>query len=159
MAELAPAFRDLDELKCEVDRAPDAASPACSLKIEQAEDEIAEVGRGERDIDKLFSAEQEAMFAAYGPAVGWDQLTALGPIPARTWTIRTELLPEKVTAELWYMPDGSQTLELSMKVALADGDDGMTKLLDFVDDRGLSLADEQESKTQRALQAFVGAGR
>jgi len=74
------------------------------------------------------------------------------------WTIRTDALPEKATAELWYMPDGGQVLELSMKVAVDDADDAMTELVTFVDGRGLGLDTEQESKTRRALEAFVAAG-
>ena len=54
------------------------------------------------------------------------------------------------------MPDGTQVLELSMKVDAADADEGMDDLLDFVDDRGLALANDQESKTLRALEALAG---
>jgi hypothetical protein len=157
-AALAPQFRTLDGLKCEIDRSPDKATPSCSLKADQDEGEIAAVAAGERAIDQLFSSEQEAMFAAHGPAVPWDQLKILGPIRARVWTITTDALPEKVTAELWYMPDGSQTLELSMKVDNADAEAHMGSLIDFVEDKGLALDKEQESKTRRALEAFVAAG-
>lgn len=157
LADLAPQFRALDGLKCELDRSSTSTTSSCSLKVDQDEGEIAAVGGGERTIDKLFSSEQEALLAEHGPAVAWDQLYRFGPIAARVWTIRTEELPEKVTAELWYMPDGTQTLELSMKVKVEDGDDGMMDLLDFVAARGLGLAAEQESKTRRALAAFLAA--
>jgi hypothetical protein len=156
LADLATQFRTLDGLKCEVDRLPDTATPSCSLKVEQDSGEIAAVGRGERDIDQLFSSEQEAMFATYGPAIDWSSLAALGPIRARVWTLRSDALIDKVTAELWYMPDGSQTLELSMKVDTDDAELGMAELIDFVEDRGLSLDKEQESKTRRALEALAG---
>jgi hypothetical protein len=63
-----------------------------------------------------------------------------------------------VTAELWYMPDGTQTLELSMKVKLEDTDAGMAALQAFVARRGLALATSQQSKTRRALEAFAAAG-
>jgi hypothetical protein len=155
LAALAPEFRALDGLKCELDRLLDKATPSCSLTVEQAAGEIAAVDRGERAIDKLFSSEQEQLLATYGPVVGWDQLAELGPIFARVWTLRSDTLPEKVTAELWYMPDGGQTLKLSMKVAVADADAGMADLLDFVDERGLACDGEQESKTRRALEALV----
>jgi hypothetical protein len=155
--DLAEEFRTLDGLKCEIDRLPDTATPSCSLKVEQDEDEIAAVGRGTRDIDQLFSSEQEAMFAAYGPAIAMNELYALGPVRARVWTLRSDELPEKVTAELWYMPDGAQTLELSMKVAADDAEAGMAELLDFIEDRGLQLDKEQESKTRRALEALVAS--
>ncbi|HEY5928036.1 MAG TPA: hypothetical protein VIV11_40395 [Kofleriaceae bacterium] len=155
--DLSEEFRVLDDMKCELDRLPDTATPSCSLKIDQDEGEIASVARGERTLDKLYSSEQEALFAAYGPAIGLDELATLGPIRARVWTLRSDELPEKVTAELWYLADGSQTLELSMKVDAADQDDGMADLLDFVEDRGLHLDKEQESKTRRALELLIDA--
>jgi len=157
--QLAPQFRALDDLKCEIDRLPDTETPSCSLKIKQDEGEIAAVGRGTHAIDQLFSSEQEAMFAAYGPAIPLVALRALGPIHVRVWTLRSEELPEKLTAELWYMPDGAQTLELSMKVDTDDADSGMAKLLHFIDDRGLTLDKEQESKTRRALEALVATAQ
>jgi hypothetical protein len=157
LGDLALQFRTLDGLKCEVDRLPDTATPACSLKVEQGDGEIAAVGQGDRDIDKLFSSEQEAMYATYGPAVAWTDLAALGPIRARVWTLRSDALMDKATAELWYMPDGTQTLELSMKVDSDDAEVGMAELLDFIDDRGLMLDKEQESKTRRALEALAGS--
>lgn len=153
--DLEPQFRVLDGLKCELDRLPAAATPSCSLKVEQDKGEIAEVGRGDRAIDKLFSSEQEALFAAYGPPLAISTLAPLGPIRARVWTLATSALMDDVTAELWYMPDGSQTLELSMKVDDGDAELGMAELIDFVEDRGLALDTEQESKTRRALEALA----
>jgi hypothetical protein len=155
LADLDTQFRALDGLKCEIDRSPDTATSACSLKVEQDEGEIADVGGGDRAIDKLFSSEQEAMLAAHGPAIGWDALVPLGPIQARVWTLRSDELLDKVTAELWYMPDGTQTLELSMKVDGEDAELGMAELIDFVEGRGLMLDKEQESKTRRALEALA----
>lgn len=153
--QLGAGFRTLDGLKCEIDRSPDNESSACSLKVAQDEGEIDDVYDGVREVDKLFSAEQEELFATYGPAVGWDELFIFGPIPARVWTITTSALPDKLTAELWYLPDATQMLELSMKVDAGDADDAMDDLLDFIDARGLDLAAEQESKTRRALEAFL----
>lgn len=155
LGELNAEFRALDDLKCEIDRDPDSESTACSLKADQEEGAIADVGDRLRQLRVLFTSEQEAMFAAHGPGLGMTELERLGPIPARVWTIRSGELPEKVTAELWYMPSGGQVLELSMKVDAADADDGMADLLDFIDDRDLSLATDQESKTRRALLAFT----
>jgi len=153
--QLARAFRTLDELKCETDRDITKATPACSLGADQDEGEIVAVDAGERAIDQLYSSEQEDLLATYGPDVALDGLVALGPIPARVWTVRSHDLPAKLTAELWYMPDGTQSLELSMRVDTADADDGQDDLLGFVDDRGLDLSADQESKTRRALDSFA----
>ena len=151
-----PRWFAVDGFKCEVDRVLDRDTPSCSLTATQDDGEIDDVGDGDREIDKLFSDEQEQLLAEYGPTVDWGGLVALGPISARVWTIRTDALPEKVTAELWYMPDGAQVLEMSMKVPVADADGGMTELADWVDDRDLRLAKEQETKTRRALELLTG---
>jgi len=156
MSQLETRFRSLDDLKCEIDRDPDSESTACSLKSDVGEEHIADVGAYLRQVRGLFSAEQEDMLAAHGPGLTPTDCERLGPIPARVWTIETDALPKKLTAELWYMPDGGQVLELSMKVDAADADDGMDALLDFVDGRGLDLDAVQGSKTKRALDALAG---
>ena len=153
--ELDSALATNDDLKCELDRDPDGATSACSLKVDQEEGQIDEVAAGERQLRTLFSSEQELMYAAHGPGISMTELEPLGPIPARVWTLRTDEVSEKVTAELWYMPDGSQVLELSTKVDLEDADDAMDDLLDFVADRDIDLDATQESKTKRALLGFV----
>lgn len=156
--DLASRFVGLDDLKCEVDRSVASESTACSLKATQDDGEITEVAAGSRELDKLFSSEQEDMFATYGPAIGFADLMLLGPIPARVWTVKSSALPDKLTAELWYLPNSTQVLELSLKVPVDEADDAMDDLLDFVTGRGLDLADEQESKTRRALETFLAAG-
>jgi hypothetical protein len=153
--ELDDELRANDDMKCEIDRDPDGATSACSLKIEQAEGQIDDVVAGDRQLRVLFSAEQEYMFDVHGPGLAMSELVPLGPIPARVWTLRTDEVPEKVTAELWYMPDGSQVLELSTKVDVDDADDAMDDLLDFVSDRDIDLDATQESKTKRALEGFA----
>lgn len=154
--DLDPSWLELEGFKCELDRLPDRETPSCSLTVAQDAGEIDDVGDGDRAIDKLFSADQEALLEAYGPAVEWDELWPLGPIAARVWTLRSDALPAKLTAELWYLPDATQVLEVSMKVPVADGDDGMVSLLELMGELDLAVATEQETKTLRALEQLVG---
>ena len=155
-SDIDPSWLELEGFKCEVDRSIDHETSSCSYTVAQDAGEIDAVGDGDRDIDKLFSSEQEDFLWSYGPYPWWSELDALGPIEARVWTIDTDALPDKVTAELWFMPDGSEVLELSMKVPVDDGDDGMDALVDFTDERGLDLDADQESKTRRALESLSG---
>jgi hypothetical protein len=157
-AAVDPGWLELDGFKCELDRSIERATSSCSLTAAQDDDEIDEVGDGERAIDKLFSEDQEALLAGYGPGLDWEALAPLGPIRARVWTLRTDDLPAKLTAELWYLADGSQVLELSMKVPVDDGDDGLDALLGWLDEVGLDLAADQESKTRRALELYSATG-
>jgi len=154
--QLEPRFRTLDDLKCEIDRDPDGEAMSCSLKNDVDEGQIADVGDHLRQVRTLFSSDQEDLLATHGPGLTPTACDRLGPIFARVWTMETDELPKKATAELWYMPDGSQVLELSMKVAATDADDGMTALLEFVSDRELDLATAQDSKTKRALMSLTG---
>ena len=154
--EVDASWFDVEGFKCEIDRLVAAETPTCSLTVVQDESEIEEVGAGERTIDKLFSAEQEQLLAEYGPGLGWEELVPLGPIDARTWTVSSNALSAKVTAELWYMPDDSQVLEVSMKVPVDDAEDGQAELAEWLADRGLDLATEQETKTRRALESLTG---
>jgi hypothetical protein len=154
-ADLAPEFAALDDMKCELDRDIDSETWSCSLKGDLDEGQIDGVGAGDHQIRTLFDSHQEGLFAAYGAGTTWWDVQPLGPIPARVWTIRSAEVPEKVTAELWYMPDGTQVLEFSMKVPVNDADAGMNALLDFIAGRGLGLSTAQESKTRRALESFT----
>lgn len=153
--QLEPRFRVLDDLKCEIDRDLDNESMACSLKDDVAEGQIADVGDHLRQVRTLFSSTQEDMLATHGPGLTPTDCERLGPIFARVWTIETEELPKKVTAELWYMPEGGQVLELSMKVAQEDADEGMEALLEFIDTRDLDLDASSDSKTKRALTSLT----
>jgi len=149
--------RGLPGLKCEHDRSATHDTPSCSLTAEQARGEIDAVGDGDRRIDQLFSSDQEDLIAGYGPGLGWAELGALGPIPAKVWTLRTDELPSQATAELWDLPDASELLELSIKVGLDDGDAAMAELEDFIAARGLALDPAQETKTRRALELLRDA--
>jgi hypothetical protein len=153
--DIDPRWLAVDGMKCEIDRLVDRETPSCSLTVAQDAGEIDDVADGQRDIDKLFSPEQEELLAEHGPAVPWSELSPLGPIPARVWTLRTSALPAKLGAELWYLPDGNQVLELSLKVPVDDGDDAMDALLALCDDLDLPLATDQETKTRRALELLA----
>ena len=69
MNELATRFRSLDDLKCEIDRDLDSESMACSLKADQVEGQIVDVGAGLHQVRTLFSSEQEDLIATHGPGL------------------------------------------------------------------------------------------
>ena len=153
-SDLPSSLLDAAGLKCEIDQTPAHASSACSLTVKRDEGLIDDVGDGDRGLPSLFSSLQEEMYALDG-TIELSALADLGPIAARVWTVHTHALPENMTAELWELPDGSQSLELSMRVAAVDAQDGMAELLAFIADHDLALDPDQESKTKRALEAFT----
>lgn len=151
-------FLELDDFECETDRLLDRAVPSCKLSAEQDTGEIDEVAGGERDISQLFSSEQEDFFAWASPAgPDMDDLLDLGPVDAWVWKLSTRRLPATMTAELWVLPDGTQVLELSMRVPEDDAEDGMEELLDYLEGRGIVIGETQETKTRLTLEYFSAA--
>lgn len=148
-----PAWFEEDGFKCELDASPASQVSSCSFTSEQEEDQIEEAADGERDIDTLFSSGQEDFLAAFGPPSPWEDLVPFGAIDALVWKLESDDLPGALTAEHWDLGAG-QMLELSMKVDLAGAGDQMDELLAWLDDRGIPLSAEQESKTRRALEAL-----
>lgn len=153
--EVDPAWFEDGGFKCELDASPAAEVSSCSYTTEQEEDQIEEVADGERDLDTLFSSEQEEFLAAYGPPyLDLAELTPLGPIDALVWKLETEDLPASLTAEHWQLP-GTDMLELSIKVGADERTERMDELLSWLADQDVRLSAEQESKTRRALAALL----
>ncbi len=81
----------------------------------------------------------------------------LGPVDTQRWKFRVaDLDDDKLTVELWQMPDGGILMELSIKVDLEGSEAAMEALLDYVDGLGVSLDDAQTTKTRRVLTFFAG---
>ena len=148
-----PAWFEDSGFKCELDASPVASTSSCSYTTEQDEDQIEEAADGERDLDTLFSSEQEDFLAVHGPLFDWDQLTPFGPVDALVWKVESDLLPSALTAEHWDLP-GGEMLEVSIKVDASEADERMEELLGWLADHDVPLSPEQESKTRRALEAL-----
>jgi hypothetical protein len=155
---LIPDYFEEDGFKCEIDRTPSRETSSCSLKAKQHRGEIDDVADGERDLDKLFSSEQENLVDLFAPeGFDWDDLEILGPVDTQRWEWDVEALGgEELTVELWQMPDGGTLMELSIKVEQEESVDAMQALLAYVADHGLSLDDAQTTKTRRVLTHFAG---
>jgi len=150
-----PAWFEDAGFKCELDASPVSATSSCSYTTEQGEDQIEEAADGERDLDTLFSSEQEDFLAAHGPRFDWDELEPHGPIDALVWKLESELLPAALTVEHWDLP-GVEMLEVSIKVDARETDERMDELLGWLADHEVPPSPEQESKTRRALEALGG---
>jgi hypothetical protein len=149
---------DEDEFKCEIDRTPAADVSSCSLSATQDRGEIDDVESGERDIDKLFSSEQEELVAFYGPEdFDWDDLVVLGPVAALRFETYADGLDHELTVELWEMPDGGLLLELSVKVEGDESEAAMESLLALIAANELRLSESQTTKTRRVLTFYAGA--
>ncbi|MCK6533333.1 MAG: hypothetical protein L6Q84_10220 [Polyangiaceae bacterium] len=148
----------LDGFKCEIDRTLAKSVSSCSLTAVQDEGELEDIAEGERDIDKAFSSEQEALLAAYSPIEAeWDALLPLGPVDARVWKVKPKTFDSKLTMELWTLPDSSRFLEVSLRVAPADADDDLAALATYLESRGFDVGAGQETKTRTALEYFAAS--
>ena len=60
----------------------------------------------------------------------------------------------RLVAELWFYPDGSRILELSTKAATTDAFEVAARTRQFLEQRGVDLTGEQQTKTKTALEYF-----
>ncbi|NUP06013.1 MAG: hypothetical protein HOW73_08140 [Polyangiaceae bacterium] len=151
---LDSAWFELDGFKCEIDRSPTSSVNACSLSVEQKEDEIEDVYEGARSIEKLFSDDQ-ADFVELGTEVDWGALEVFGPIEARVYEVEVDELSAELTVEHWILPDGSAMLELSTRVKQSKADSAMTALEAVCEGLGADCSSDAESKTRAALEYFA----
>lgn len=154
--EVDPSWFELDGFKCEEDRVGAGAVSSCSLSVEQTQGEIDAVAAGEREIVKLFSGEQEDFAFAIVGFSEWGAVVPLGPVAASVWKVRVKHLDRRLTFERWTLPDGTQLLEVSVRVAAADADATQEALRAYLEGRGFDASSEGETKTRAALDWFAG---
>jgi hypothetical protein len=156
-----PARIPIDWMKTEgfeieLDRVGDKEVVSAKLSTPQARGEIDAAVAGERPLRKLFSADQERLIEEFGPAdVGWDALTAMGPIDVRKWKVEFDGFPHEVVAERWKLPDGSDLVELSIKVEPGQATAAADEFMAFLEGHGLDVGGDQQTKTRGALIFFT----
>jgi hypothetical protein len=129
---------------------------SASLTLPQKRGEIEDVAAGERALKKLFSPDQERFLEVHAlPRVPFDSLRVLGPVAVLRWKSRHEGLARELTAEEWHLPDGTDLLELSIKVDRNDAFRSRNEFLAFLARVGLDHTGVQEAKTRIALEFFA----
>jgi hypothetical protein len=154
--ELPKSLRRLPDFGVEVDASPEGFVCSGSLKGAPKPGAVRETVSGNRAVRKLFSKEQQALFADHSPAgVTLDELAVLGPI----FVLKLKSLPKdfdrRLVAELWLYPDGSRILELSTKCEPGEAFQVAAETRAFLSSRGVDLAGEQQTKTRTALEFFA----
>src|SRR5262245_5983440 len=155
--ELPGRLRRSPHFLIEIDAMPGAYVCSGSLQDSVDNEDVKAVIRGARPIRKLFSAEQRAFYADNAPrGLELDALTPFGPINvAKTKFDLGDDIGRTAKAELWFYPDGSRILELSMKCspekAFRRAADARVALIG----RGVTLTGDQQTKTRKALQYFA----
>ena len=93
-----------------------------------------------------------AFFAKHAPeGLELDELSILGPIFVLKLRVSLKELGRRLVGEIWLYPDGSRIVELSTKCLPAEAFDVAVQLRAFLKQRGLAPADEQQTKTKKAV--------
>jgi hypothetical protein len=154
--ELSDRLRESPGLVVEVDAMPGGWVCSASFKGALGKTDVSRVAAGQRSVRKLFSKDQRAFYDTHAPAgIALDDLSLLGPILVLKLTLRPRGYDRKLVAEVWLYPDGSRILELSTKCAPAEV---FAVALDsrlFLQERGVDLTGEQQTKTRTALEYFA----
>jgi len=133
---------------------------SASLTVLQKRDEIDEVAKGKRTIEKLFSKEQERFLAEfYTGSVDFGKLRVLGPIRVLRWKLTQKGFPHELTLEEWRLPDGEDLVEASIKTSPGDAPQARKDFDKHLRSLGLDPEGAQETKTRTALQYFTKANR
>jgi hypothetical protein len=154
--DVAPEWFALDGFKCEEDRSLTKSVSSCSLTVVQGENELEDIAAGDRAIDKAFSSDQEDLLATYASVpVDWDRLRPLGPVDASVWKVTPKSFSQKLTMELWELPDGSRLFEVSTRTSPEQASDLLTEMAAYLEALGFDTSAEQETKTRAALELFA----
>jgi hypothetical protein len=153
--QLSDEWKQTDGLEVELDAV--GADPICSAKlsVDQDRGEIEEAVSGKRAIRKLFAKSQEDLLHEFGPGIGWDDLTVLGPVDVRKWEVEPKGFPYEVTIEEWVLPDRSDLVELSVKADPQEAEQAKAAFLALLRERGLDTEGDQQTKTRAALRYFT----
>jgi hypothetical protein len=154
--ELPAELRALPGFGVEVDAMPGGFVCSARLKASPRPGKVREAVAGERSTRSLFTKQQRAFLAQHAPeGIGIDDLSVLGPILVLKLKFAPRGYGRRLVAELWNYPDGSRILELSTKCAPSEAFDVAARTRVFLDERGIDLAGEQQTKTKTALEFFT----
>jgi hypothetical protein len=156
-SELPDAIRQSPSFGVELDASPAGYVCSGSLKGALPSGRVRQVMTGERSLKKLFSKEQQVLFAEHAPeGVELGDLSILGPILVLKLKDSLEDFGHRLVAELWLYPDGSRIFELSTKCTPSEAFQVAAEARAFLTSRGIDLDTDQQTKTRTALEFFAG---
>ncbi|WP_322938238.1 CYTH domain-containing protein [Nocardioides bizhenqiangii] len=154
-SEVSAELRALKGFGVEVDVMPGGFVCSASLQAKMRAGKVKEALDGERGLTSLFDKRQRAFFADCAPdGMSVDDLTVLGPILVMKLKFSPSGYDGRLVAELWLYPDGSRILELSTKAATTEAFTVAASTKQFLQQRGIDLTGEQQTKTKTALEFF-----
>jgi hypothetical protein len=159
-AKISPDWKKLKGFKLEADCVGDRVVCSASLTALQGRDEIDDVAKGKRAIDKLFSKDQERFLSEFykGP-VDFGKLRVMGPIRVLRWKLKHKDFPHDLTLEEWRLPDGNDLVEVSIKTSPENAQQAQKDFDIHLRELGLDPEGAQETKTRTALEYFAKSHR
>ncbi len=152
---VAAAWFEQDGFKCEEDSIGATSVDACSLTLECKASDIDKVVAGGKGIESILSGRQLDFLRTYGRLMpDWDGLVPFGPIAAKEWHVSVQQMQDKLAAEVWTLPGGTELLEFSVKVPSTDAGATAVALDDVFRIRGIELITDGKSKTRAALETL-----
>lgn len=159
-AKIADEWKKNKGFKLEADCVGERVVCAASLTALQKRDEIDEVAKGKRPIDKLFTKDQERFFEMFsGEPLDFGKLRVLGPIRVLRWKLKQAGFPHELTVEEWRLPDGDDLVEVSIKTSPNEAPQAQKEFDQHLRQLGLDPEGAQETKTRTALNYFAKALR
>jgi len=159
-AKISKEWKQLKGFKLEADCVGNRVVGSACLTVLQKRDEIDEVAKGKRPIDKLFSKDQERFLSEfYSGAVDFGKLRVLGPIRVLRWKLMHKGFPHELTLEEWRLPDGEDLVEVSIKTEPSAAVQAQKDFDQHLRELGLDPEGAQETKTRTALEYFAKAKR
>jgi len=142
--------------KVEVDASPAGFTCSCSSMRRLPDGDVRTLLEDVGRLPGLLDRTQRSLLEPRLPAgVALDDLRALGPTTLLKARFAPAGLPRRMTAELWFLPDGDRVLELSTKATPAAAFQAAAETKAFLASRGVDLGAPQETKTRTALAAFA----
>lgn len=155
-SQLTPSLRQSPGFGVEVDMMPGGFVCSGRMKAEVDDRVLMRVFDGDKPVKKLLTHEQRALLADHAPSgVGLEDLVVLGPINTAKLKFSPSGFPRRMVAELWFYPDGSQILELSLKCQPDEAFEVAASAKAFLTDQGVDLGAAQQTKTTSALSFFA----
>ena len=154
-SEISPELRALKGFGVEVDAMPGGFVCSGRMRAKMRAGKVKEAMAGTRSVRSLFDKKQRAFYADCAPSgISIDELTVLGPILVMKLKFSPSGYDGRLVAEVWLYPDGSRILELSTKAAINEAVEVTTRTRQFLEERGIDLTGEQQTKTKTALEFF-----
>ena len=157
-AGMSKDWLETEGLEVEMDRVGEKEVISAKLSAVQKRGEIDRAVSGERELHKLFNADQERLIAEFGPGqVTWEDLTVMGPIAVTKWKAPWPERDDEITVERWQLSDGTDLIEMSIKAEPTDATAMAEAFIALLRGLGLNVDGDQQTKTKGAM-AFFTAG-